>query len=455
MGTDRKPWRVAIVGSGPSGFYAADALLKSEPCFQVNVFERLPVPYGLVRYGVAPDHAKIRNVIKVYDRIAEHERFRFWGNVEIGRDLDIEQLRTHHDAIVFAFGSQTDRSLGIEGEQLNRSYTATEFCAWYNGHPDYADRAFDLQRETAVVIGQGNVAMDVARILSMPADALRQTDMAGYAVEALAESKVKTVHVIGRRGPAQAAFTPKEIGELGEIEGCEFVFDNPEDLQLNPASEAELELPDRAAAKRNMQILYELAARPSKGHARQIRMHFFKSPRRILGQEAVEAVELELNRLEGEVGAQKAVGTGQTQTLETDLFFRSVGYRGVPIPGIVFDEKRGVIPNEAGRVEPGVYAVGWIKRGPSGLIGTNKKDSEQTVDTLLTDLRHLKPAAVRDDAAIESLLREKNVRWVSHEQWKRIDEAEIARGAKLGKPRDNFTTVEQMLDAAEGISKVS
>jgi ferredoxin--NADP+ reductase len=447
LGSAGRPLRVAIVGSGPSGFYAADALIKTDLALQINMFERLPVPYGLVRYGVAPDHAKIRNVIKAYDRTASNEQFRFWGNVAIGRDLTVEQLREHHDAVIFAFGSQTDRSLGIDGEDLKHSYTATEFCAWYNGHPDYADRQFALDQEVAVVVGQGNVAMDVARILLMPVDELRQTDMATYAVEALARSRVKTVHVIGRRGPAQAAFTPKEIAELGHIEGCDFLLDDNSVLDLNPASAIELERSDRAAAKRNYATLKDLVESGRAGADKQLRMHFFKSPLRLNGNEAgvVESMELELNRLEGDPGAQRAVGTGQTQTLPVGLFFRSVGYRGVPIPGIPFDERRGVIPNDRGCVELGLYAVGWIKRGPSGLIGTNKKDSDETVQSLLADLIDLKPAQIPEDESIEQLLAARSIRVVSYADWKRLDAAEIARGKEAGKPRDNFSSIEQML----------
>jgi len=444
VGSADNPLRIAIVGSGPSGFYAADYLLKSEHNVQVHMFERLPTPYGLVRFGVAPDHAKIRNVVKVYEKTARHPDYRFWGNVTIGRDLTVDELKEHFDAVIFAFGAETDRKLNIPGIDLTRSYTATEFCAWYNGHPDYRDRQFDLSHPVAVVIGQGNVAMDVARVLARQVDELHVTDMASHACDALTESKVEHIHVVGRRGPAQAAFTPKEIKELGEIEGCDIIVD-PADLDLSEADQAELELAGNEANKRNMEILREFAQREPTGARRRIIIEFFKSPQAIEGDGAVQQVVFERNQLSGEPGKQKARGTGETETLDCQVFFRSIGYRGVPIEGIPFDEGRGVIPNESGRVEPGVYAVGWIKRGPSGLIGTNKKDSEESVDQLFDDLPKLTPSATRDDAPVRRILEKRGVRPVSYEDWLKIDAAEVERGKQRGKPRDNFTRIDEML----------
>jgi len=410
------------------------------------MFERLPAPFGLVRFGVAPDHAKIRNVIRTYEQTAADERFSFFGNVAVGSDLSLDELRAHYDAVILAFGAATDRKLHIPGEDHARSYTATSFCAWYNGHPDYRDCRFDLSEEVACVIGQGNVAMDVARILVTPADVLARTDMAAHAVETLAQSKVREVRVVGRRGPVQAKFTPKEIGELGKIEGCDLIVD-PADLVLSPADEKELELPENKANRRNFEILTEFAERGETGAPRRIVLDFLLSPAEVLGGDGVERVVFEKNELSGEPGGQRATGTGEMVTRECGLFFRSVGYKGVALEGAPFDEKRGVVPNAAGRVAeaPGLYCTGWIKRGPSGLIGTNKADSQETVATLLGDAGGLTPAPNRDNEAVGALLKGRGVRYITFEDWKKIDEAEMERGKASGKPRENFTSVDEML----------
>ncbi len=445
------PLRVAIVGSGPSGFYAADALFKSDRHVHVAMFEKLPTPFGLVRFGVAPDHAKIRNVTKIYEKTAAQGDFSFWGNVAIGQHVSVEELREYFDAVIFAFGAATDRKLGIPGEDLLRSYTATSFCAWYNGHPDFQDLQFDLSHEVAVVIGQGNVAMDVTRILALSADVLAKTDMASPAVEALRQSNVKEIHVIGRRGPVQAKFTPKEIGELGEIEGCDVIID-PHFLELTDTDQAELELPENKTNARNFEIMKELAARGDTGAKRRIVFQFYRSPVEILGDDGVEGVVLQKNQMVGEPGAQRAEGTGETYEFPCGVFFRSVGYRGVKLPGVPFDDKRSTIPNVHGRVKgaDGMYCTGWIKRGATGLIGTNKADSNETVAQLLDDLDQLTPAPQRDHKALEKLIASRAGRLVTFDDWKKIDAAEIARGKALGKPRDNFTTVDQMLAALDG-----
>ena len=445
---DGRPLRVAIVGSGPAGFYAAEALLRSDTPVEVAVFEKFPVPYGLVRFGVAPDHAKIRNVIKTFEKTAKREGFSFWGNVPVGDAVGVDELKRFYDAVILAFGAQTDRRLHIPGEDLPRSYTATAFCAWYNGHPEYRDEVFDLTHPSVVVIGQGNVAIDVTRMLAKSPDALAETDIASHAHAQLAESRVRDIHIVGRRGPAQAKFTPKEIQELGEIADCDVIVD-PADLELDEASAKELERDDAAQQNRNMRILRDFVERGRTGASRRIHIHFLKSPKALEGEDGVESVVLEKNRLEGEPGALKARGTGETERLEAQVLFRSVGYHGVPIPGIPFDEKRGVIPNEGGRVEKGLYATGWIKRGPSGLIGTNKKDSEETVEKVLADLPALAGCPEPSDDALRALLAERGVRPVSYEEWRRIDAAEVERGKAKGKPRENFTRVEQMLEAIE------
>lgn len=450
LGSAERPLRVAIVGSGPSGFYAAEALFKSSTTVQVDMFDRLPTPFGLVRGGVAPDHQKIKAVTKVYDRIAGHEHFAFFGNVTIGHDLKVEELRQYYDAIVLACGAETDNRLGIPGEDLPGSHTATEFVGWYNGHPDYRNRVFDLSQEIAVVIGQGNVAMDVSRILAKSVDELRHTDIAEYALDALAESEVKEIHLVGRRGPAQAKFTTPEIKEIGELALCDVIV-RAEDLVLDPASQAELDDPNNQTAQKNMAVLHTFAERTPGGRPRQYVLHFRKSPIELRGAGRVESIVLERNRLEGEAFHTRAVGTGEIETLACGLVFRSVGYRGVPLPSVPFDEKRGTIPNAAGRVRdgagivPGLYVAGWIKRGPSGVIGTNKPDSHETVASILADLPNLAPCTTPDSQALKHLLAQRGVRAVSYADWQRIDAAEIERGKAIGKPREKFSRIEEML----------
>lgn len=455
LGTATRPLRVAIIGSGPSGFYAAAALFKAGIDVRVHMFERLPTPFGLVRFGVAPDHAKIRNVIKTYEKTATDLRYQFWGNITIGKDITVEELKQHFDAIIYAFGAKADRKLGVPGEDLKRVYSATDFCGWYNGHPDHQHHQFDLDQSVAAVFGQGNVAMDVVRILAKQAGQLHPTDMVSPAINALAKSKVKTIYCIGRRGPVQAAFTPKEIGELGELEGVDVVID-PKDLELNEVNRQELELPDNTQAQRNFEILQQLAAKPMTGAPRKIVLRFYESPVEIKADTsggsdggAVQAV-LEKNVLEGEAGQQKARGTGETETLDCGIVLRSVGYKGVSIPGVPFDDRKGVIPNTNGRVSVGEYVVGWIKRGPQGLIGTNKKDSEDSVSQLLADVSKLTPAAHTDDESVAALLGQRGVRVVRYADWLKIDAAEIERGKKLGKPRDNFTSIDDMLAVLNG-----
>lgn len=440
---------VAVVGSGPSGFYAAEALLKSERPVRVDVLERLPCPFGLVRSGVAPDHPKLKNAIKVYEQIAAHPAFGYFGNVTVGRDVTVCELRELYDAVIFCCGAESDRRLGIPGEDLAGSHTATEFVGWYNGHPDYRDRSFDLRQEVAVIIGQGNVAADVARILAKTPDELRHTDIAAHAFEALADSRVRRIHVIGRRGPAQAKFTSKELKEFAALADCDALVD-PAELELDAASEAELADKGNVGAARNVEIFRSFAVAAS-GKSRQCRFEFLRSPVQVTGGTRVEAVVLERNRLAGEPFALSARGTGVTETRACGLLFRSIGYRGVPIPGVPFDERRAVIPNDRGRVldehqqpVPGLYTAGWIKRGPTGIIGTNRADAVETVESLLEDLG-ARTAERSGGAGLAALLSERGVRTVSFEDWRRIDAEEIRRGAAVGKPREKLTSVEEML----------
>ena len=452
LATTANPLRVAIIGSGPSGFYAADPLLKSDRVCLVDMFDRLPTPFGLVRGGVAPDHPKIRSVTKVYERIADRPGFRFFGNVTIGKDLLVPELRQHYDAIIFAHGAETDRGLGIQGEDLPGSYTATSFVGWYNGHPDYRDAQFDLSQEVAVIVGVGNVAMDVARVLAKTVDELKTTDIAAHALEALAESKVRAIHVIGRRGPAQAAFTPLELKEMGHLAACQPVVD-PKSLELGPLCQEELSDNNK---RRNLELLAEYAAAEDRGAPRKMYFRFLESPLEIGGNGRVESILLGKNRLEGaEPFKQWAASTGESEALPCGLVFRSIGYKGIPMPDVPFDTKRGVIPNFEGRVTdgagivPGLYAAGWIKRGPSGIIGTNKPDSLETVERLWEDLPSLRPCPERDPDAIVRLLDAGAVRYVTMEDWRAIDAAEQARGATTGKPRERFTRIDEMLDALQ------
>jgi len=452
--SDQPSLRIAVVGSGPAGFYAAEALLAHETPTLVDVYDALPAPFGLVRYGVAPDHPKIKNIISRYEKTAAHPLFAFLGNVTVGKDITVEEMRRFYDAIVFANGAQTDRRLGIPGEDLAGSYTATEFVAWYNGHPDYQDREFDLSHECAVVIGQGNVAVDVARILCKTVDELKHTDITARTLEVLAESRVREVRMVGRRGPVQAAFTPPEMKELGEMEDCDLIVD-PSELELNDASRAELEVLKWREAQKNYDLLREAAGRAPAGKSRRLHIQFYRGPKELVGVSRLDGVVLERNQLSGEAGKQKASGTGVTELVPCGVLFRSVGYRGVALAGVPFDEKGAVIPNAQGRVlqdgvpVPGLYAAGWIKRGPSGIIGTNKPDSFETAKALIADLPSLPRCAEPSRDALMELLKSRNVRVVGYDDWRRIDAAEVERGAPAGKPREKFLSIDEMLGVVQ------
>jgi ferredoxin--NADP+ reductase len=444
--------RVAVVGSGPAGFYAAGALLASDaPVVEVDLFDRLPTPWGLVRLGVAPDHPNIKAVSRAFEKIAAHPRFRFRGNVEIGRDLTHAELAELYGAVVYAIGSQTDRRLGIPGEDLPGSWPATAFVAWYNGHPDFQDLDFDLSHERAVVIGNGNVALDVARMLALTPEELAPTDTTDAAIEAINAAGVREIVVVGRRGPVQAAWTPVEVGELGELAGADILVD-PAELALDPASEAELEAAP-PTVKRNVEHLRAYAARAPEGKPRAIRLRFLRSPVAILGDAKVEAIELVRNELvDG-----RAVATEDRETIECGIVFRSVGYRGTPLDGLPFDEAACVLPNAGGRTldaagEPlvGVYCAGWIKRGPTGVIGTNKKDATETAEAVLEDARDGKLAPGEEASAVDALLAERGVAVVTQSGWEAIDAAERAAGEPRGRPRVKLAGWDELLDAAGG-----
>jgi ferredoxin--NADP+ reductase len=433
--------RVAVVGSGPAGFYAAAALLASDLELDVDLIERLPTPWGLVRLGVAPDHPNIKAVSRAFEKTALHPRFRFFGNVEVGKDVQHDELAHLYDAVVYSVGAQTDRMLGVPGEDLPGSWPATAFVAWYNGHPDFQDLTFDLSAERAVVIGNGNVALDVARMLALTPEELAPTDTTDAAIDAINAAGIREILVVGRRGPVQAAWTPVEVGELGELAGADILVD-PADLELDPASAAELE----AAAptvKRSVGYLRDYASREPAGKPRAIRLRFLSSPVAILGEERVEAIELVRNELvDG-----RAVPTEDREIIPCGIVFRSVGYQGVPLPGVPFDEGSRTIPNEGGRVAPGLYAAGWIKRGPSGVIGTNKKDATETVELLLADARAgLLPP--RGEGTLEALLEERGANAVLYGGWEAIDLAERSAGEPHGRPRIKLCSWAALLEAA-------
>ncbi|MBC7810315.1 MAG: FAD-dependent oxidoreductase [Burkholderiales bacterium] len=465
-GTQANPLRVAIIGSGPSGFYTADYLQKQpELVVAIDMFDRLPTPYGLVRGGVAPDHDKIKSVTKVYDRIAANPNFRFYGNVTLGEDITHADLLNHYHAIIYATGAQTDRHMEIPGENLSGSHAATEFVGWYNAHPDYRDLEFDLTQKRVAVIGNGNVAMDVVRILASTYGELSKTDIADYALDALQHSRVREIYVLGRRGPAQAAFTNPEIKELGEMAAAEVIV-RPQDAELDPLSVEQLQIEHDRTAEVNVQILMRYADLDENGNGdsgvehkpRQIHLRFLLSPVELIGTDHVEAIKIVKNELyKDDKGALRPRPTNEFETIPVGLVFRSIGYQGVPLEGVPFDERKAVIPNAQGRIfDPsgnhhvvGEYVVGWIKRGPSGVIGTNKPDAQETATMLLednTNSKLLNPAHPGRDA-IESLLRERKPDFVTFNDWQLIDVVEQERGAALGRPRVKFSRIEDMLAA--------
>jgi ferredoxin--NADP+ reductase len=460
IGTSARPLRAAIVGSGPAGFYAAEHLLKRDDiAVEVDMFDRLPTPFGLVRAGVAPDHPKIKSVIRVYEKTAARDGFRFFGNVDVGRDVSVAELSDRYDAVMYAYGTSTDRHLGIPGEDLPGSHAATEFVAWYNAHPDFADRRFDLSCERAVVIGNGNVAADVARMLALPREELDITDTADHAIDPLADSGVREIVVLGRRGPAQAAFTNPEVRELGEMTIADIVVD-PAEVKLDPVSREFVESDEcEPTNRRNVEIFTEFSQRTPEGKPKRIVLRFLRSPVEIMGNGRVEKIVLAVNELyRDDSGAIRARDTGEREELECGLVLRSIGYAGVPLEGLPFDERRATIANRAGRVVdpetgeqvPGQYVVGWIKRGPSGVIGTNKKDAQETVDHLFADLETgAIPERDLVEPGIEELLAER-CDVVSYQGWQAIDEAEQEAGRPQGRPRVKFCRVSEMVEVARG-----
>ncbi|MGI9197112.1 MAG: FAD-dependent oxidoreductase [Candidatus Nanopelagicales bacterium] len=444
--------RVAIVGSGPSGMYAADALTaQDEIPVSVDIIDKLPTPFGLVRYGVAPDHLSIRSVRDTLDKILDKPNVRFLGNVEIGADLTLEQLRQFYDAIVLTYGASRDRALGIPGEGLDGSVAATDFVNWYTGHPDMPTDAFTgflSSRRSVAVIGVGNVAVDVTRVLSKAPDEIEHTDMPEHVFAALRASGITDVHVIGRRGPAQATWTTKELRELGELAQAQVIVAEGGAVD-DPASQRAVA--DDKAVARNVAVIEEWGQRADDGRSRRIHLHFRCRPVEILGSERVEGLVVETTEVDAD---GQAVGTGETHVIAVDGVIRSVGYRGTALAGVPFDASRHVIPNADGRVldggaiVPGIYVAGWIKRGPTGIIGTNKKDAVQTVACLLEDAADPSSwtATSPDPSAVDDALAVIPV--VTTAGWRRIDEAERALGAARGRDRTTLHDHDALMEAA-------
>ncbi|MEV6359254.1 FAD-dependent oxidoreductase [Nocardia asteroides] len=448
--------RVAIVGAGPAACYAADELLRRSDV-EVEMFDRLPTPWGLVRAGVAPDHAGTKNVANMFDSAFRRDTLQYYLNVEVGAHIDHQELLDHHHAVIYAVGASSDRKLGVPGEDLPGSHSATEFVAWYNGHPDFADREFDLSGERAVIVGNGNVALDVARVLTVDPDELAKTDIADHALEALRNSNIREVVILGRRGPLQAAYSTPEFLSLTHLKGVDVVVD-PADLELDPHSRALLDDPN---IEPSLRLKYTLAQEYSTGQHdpshKRIVFRYLTTPTAVHGDGKATSIEFAHNELTEENGQLVATATDRTESLDTGLVLRSIGYRGVPIAGLPFDERRGTVPSEHGRVieatepVPGVYVSGWIKRGPRGVIGSNRVDAEETVEALIADFMAGKlTAPSKGRAALQALLAERQPELVDRKGWKTIDQAEKTAGKAAGRPRVKFTTRADLLKAAKG-----
>ena len=451
-------WKIAVIGSGPAGFYAAGELFRQQSWdIKVDMFERLPTPFGLVRGGVAPDHQKIKSVTKIYSRIAENENFRFFGNVEFGRDIKQSDLLEHYDAVIYTVGSPADRALGIPGEDLSGSHSATEFVAWYNGHPDFREHKFDLSVKYAFVIGMGNVALDVARILAKNPEELAETDIADYALKALRKSQLEDIWLVGRRGPLQAAFSPVELREFLELPEADVMIEENA-LELDAESQHILETISGKDTKKNIEILKQMSAMAASGKKRKVHFLFLASPLEISGDGKVEKIRMVRNQLvKKEDGSLRPQATDKIVEEDAGLVFRSIGYHGKPLADLPFDQKSGTIPNECGQVKDPEngnllrnreYVAGWIKRGPSGVIGTNKQDAVETVHRMLETFLKEKMESVKNvsNPDIVLLLEKRKVEFVSFADWKLLDAHEIEAGQKQGRPRVKLTSIAEMLE---------
>ena len=462
-GIDGIPLRVCVIGSGPSAFYATEALFKATDLnVTVDMFDRLPTPFGLVRGGVAPDHQKIKSVAKVYEKVATNDGFRFFGNVMLGRDLQVEDLEKHYHMVVWGTGCESDNKLGVQGNDLQGVHSATEFVGWYNGHPDFRDRVFDLANAKSVaVIGNGNVAMDVSRVLLKDPEALASTDIADHAVEALRASNVREVFLLGRRGPAQAAFSPKEIAEIDALDNVAVTV-TAEEAAIDDYSREWLESQPRSA-KRNVEFIEQRAAATDDAAPRKLHCRFLVSPVEFQADGArVAKVRVQHSALQpDDHGTPRPKPIDRYETIEADLVFAAIGYRGEPIPGLSFEERKGIVPNRDGRVldapdgsaRVGHYVVGWAKRGPTGLVGTNSPDSKATVESMLQDLEQglALEAPAGDPEAVQSLLHGRSVDFVSWEDWRRLDTWEQEEGQARGKVRFKEPSVEGLMAAVRNL----
>ena len=436
------------MGAGPAGVYATEALLRYGDDVLVDVLDGLPAPYGLVRYGVAPDHPRTQSIAHALGTVLGRPGVRFLGNVHIGTDLTPDELRAHYDAVLVATGAATDRHLDVPGERLPGCISATDLVAWYNGHPDVAPDRFRLDAATVVVVGAGNVAGDVARMLARTPAELRATDVPDHVLAAFADSAVRDVHLVARRGPVQAKFTTRELRELGLLADADVLVD-PADLVLDDVSREQLV--DSPAARRNLEVLQDWAARTPAGRARRVHLHFHLAPVEVLGDGSVNGIRLERTRVEPD---GSPVGTGTTVDIAAQLVVRAVGYRSLPLPGLPFDPVAGVVPNEDGRVVgeggavTGWYVAGWAKRGPSGVIGTNKHDARETVRTLLADLPTLPAARSPEPSEVDALLASRGVQVVDWAGWCAVDAAERAHGEAQGRQRAKIADRAELLRVA-------
>lgn len=430
--------KVAVIGSGPSGFYTVDALLKGEKDVQIDIIDRLPTPFGLIRGGVAPDHQTTKKVARVYEKSALADGVAYYGNVEVGRDVSIEELKDMYDAIVLAVGAPRDRKLGIPGEDKIGVYGSADFVGWYNGHPDFTDLAPDLNTPTVVVIGNGNVAVDAARVLVKTEEEMTATDLADHAADAIQASPITDVYMVGRRGPIEAKFTNVELREMGKLDNCLPVIDAD---QLPETVEGDWSDRDLRLKERNLATMKEFPDVDPTGKAKRVHFTFYAKPAEILGGDKVEGIRMEATKVEN----GRSVGTGEFFNIVCGLVIPAIGYFSDPFPGVPFDADNGIVVHDGGRVGDNIYAVGWIKRGPTGVIGSNKPDGDIAATQIFEDIAEgAKPG--RD--ALDPLLRERDVRVVSYQDWQSIDAAEVS-GAKPGAPRRKFVTIEAMVAALD------
>ena len=434
----KKKYFIAIVGAGPAGYFSAQSLQNSqdeERTFAIDLFERLPTPWGLVRSGVAPDHPKIKTVAKVFEKIASDPNFRLFGNVELGRDVSIEQLKENYDAVILATGSSVGRKLGIPGEELAGSLSAADFVPWYNGHPDYVNVAVPLNGKNAIVIGAGNVAMDCGRMLALDPAELDSTDTADHALVAMHLSSIRNVTIVGRRGPEHAAFTSPEIRELPKLENTDVLIAQSE---IESAKERVAEqLEGNKELRNNLEAMLEVSQTPPKNHERKLAINFLLTPLEIIGSKKVEAIRFARN----EVINGKVSATSEIIEFPCDLVVTAIGYQALPIPGVEF--ANGKVVNESGHVSDNLYVVGWAKRGPSGVIGTNKSDSSDVIKLLLAKL----PSAAKENTDIAKIIASHQV--ISQLGWQKINQAEIERGEAVGKPRRKLTKWSDLLSLGQ------